>query len=222
MRKKEFSVLNPFKRIYNYVIGGKGGNQPIQILNYTLADFNKFVDSIDKISGEGSGYIKVYYNGNAQIVKGIAQAIIENWKKVKSAQFKTTGGEHVSINVEGNSTDTKDCRNYLATVVNGGHIVEMLKSVPDGAVVSSSKYGRQSNGNCYMFGKDQTIVTEQDKNEAEDQTGTDVDGDGYVGDPANGKKAEDQKTEDSGFSYTTILIVIVIIVVIAALIKRNK
>jgi len=231
MLKKQFSSTDPFKRLkpqIRYLIGGKGSNQPIQILNYTLKDFNTFVDSVDKISGEGSGRVKIYYNANEALVKSLGKELIKNWFSIDSIKSSKTGGEHVSFDLKGgnlkdgtNESRLERCRDYLNKIVTGGHITEMLKSVPDGEVVSSSKYGRQANGNTYMFSTKQVIPTDEDVYDAENKTNQDVNQDGYVGDPADGKKAKDSK-EDEDMSFTTILFIMAAVLVVALLLKKNK
>ena len=231
MLRKQFSATDPFRRLkpqIRYVIGSKGSNQPIQVLNFTVSDFNKFISRVDRISGEGSGRVKIYYSDNESLVKGLGAALIRNWFSIDKSEFSKTGGEHVSFDIHGGNlkdsglseTRLERARDYLTSVLNGGPIIEMIKWCPDGAVVSTSKYGRQANGNTYMFGKEQTITTKEDEYKAEDTTGQDVNNDGYVGDPANGKEAKDSKDEE--MSMETIILIMAAVLVVALLIKKNK
>lgn len=219
MLKKQFSALNPFLRLKPkrlYIIGGQ---TTIPLGNMTVEQFNSLVDGIDNIKAHyvssSDAWVRFYPKDATaySLVRAYIPAILKIWNGAEAIREKDS---YISFNLKCSKATLNDIVTYLNQIVAGGPIVEMCKG---SKVVDSSQSGRQKNGQLYSFNKAQTIITTETKNKAEEETGQDVDGDGYVGDPANGNKA---KTEEESMSFTTIIVIMAVVLLIAVLIKNNK
>lgn len=221
MLKKLFSSTDPFKRLkpqIRYVIGGQ---TIIPLGNMTVEQFNSLVDGIDNIErkfiSSSDAWVRVYHkDSNAKsLIRAYLPGILKIWNGAESIKDED---DYTSFNLKCSKATLTDIIGYLNQIVAGGHIVKMVSGSKE---VDSSKHGQQANGQTYVFNADQTIITTETKNKAEEETGQDVDGDGYVGDPAKGNKAKDSK-EDEEMSFTTILFIMAAVLIIALLLKKNK
>jgi hypothetical protein len=234
MKLKQFSVINPFLRYKRYatgyLIGDRGGklpdgnSRPINLTGITLDEFNEFVDTVEKIDTYYAGYadahIRIYPSND--IVAKVGWSLLHyNWSP--NAKGYAEKKKYISFKlqqVEGSTNAwANKLANYIRLVVAGGHIVQLGTTLDK--KVDESFYGVQVRGTQYKFSTKQYFNQEKAKNEAEEATNTDTDGDGYIGDPSKGNKVNSSGT-GTELSFTRIIIAIIIIIAFALFIKKRK
>lgn len=231
MKTKQFWRMDPFRRLTatHFVIGGRGGyNKPIACTGCTVEEFDLFVSAAEDARWNGSNTISISYNedyaNNKQTIRKVARALVnDNWISVRDVDYGFGNTVRIQTTVKtGSHTATKNATQYLIQIMDGGPLVSMVKSSTDPVPVESSKCAVQNNGNIYYFDTKQTIIPEKENGDlydAEKTSGQDIDGDGYLGDPEEGNKAENKQ---DGVSTGTIAVIIIAVLLIAALIRKKK